>query len=654
MSHFLNAITQHYADFGGRARRKEYWYFILFSVLASWLCEFVDVVFNLYTTAGDPAAGRIGIATTICSLFLALPSLSIMVRRLHDTGRSGWFALAPYLPVAMIFVGVAATIAGGFNAQAWPVERIVGGMQVFLALVFAWIGLAIYVLILLCMGSEPGANAYGTNPVTIDQPDANIASPQRVDAKVCPRCAETVKAAARVCRFCGCEFEERTVGGPDAERTPSPQTNAAVNYASLPTDATSRVGRVDLVDQPLRQAPADTGFDLRAEASRLSSQHRAAEVASESASSAPPRASRAGVVPPLLFGQESSDGLNESPNRQTFAWALSLPWLAFIAAIAILDPQRDSGTWWAIYLVFAVVNIALMKADQRANNGFMTQLGLFFALTLPIAAIPSWLWTRGSVFKTTRGPFWGYLATLIIGFALLMASPSMSTPPANSSTSPGVSSPSPVPTPPVEQPLAETAKATVQDEPAITFTGMLSCTSDACQLNGITFTPDSDAGRAVLAGCKQDDLCRVTGILSNRTDAGGTLSSVSAASRPVAGVDEAIPPSSLTQTEGPAQTGPTVLRVGDGVEKPTRIREVKPQYTEEATKAKIQGTVTLDAVIGPDGTVTDVRVTRSLDTVFGLDEQARKAAFATPFFPCKRQGQPVACVVSLEMYFTLR
>lgn len=100
--------------------------------------------------------------------------------------------------------------------------------------------------------------------------------------------------------------------------------------------------------------------------------------------------------------------------------------------------------------------------------------------------------------------------------------------------------------------------------------------------------------------------------------------------------------------------GGGAFRPGNGVDNPQRIREVKPQYTPEAMRAKIQGTVELEAVIGPDGKVTEVRVTRSLDKVFGLDEQARKAVFATPFIPCKRQGQPVACLVIFELQFTLR
>jgi protein TonB len=100
--------------------------------------------------------------------------------------------------------------------------------------------------------------------------------------------------------------------------------------------------------------------------------------------------------------------------------------------------------------------------------------------------------------------------------------------------------------------------------------------------------------------------------------------------------------------------GGGAYRPGNGVENPTRIREVKPAYTPEAMRAKIQGTVELEALVAADGKVAEVRVTRSLDRVFGLDEQARKAVFATPFLPCKKEGKPVPCLVTFELNFTLR
>ncbi len=84
------------------------------------------------------------------------------------------------------------------------------------------------------------------------------------------------------------------------------------------------------------------------------------------------------------------------------------------------------------------------------------------------------------------------------------------------------------------------------------------------------------------------------------------------------------------------------------------IREVKPQYTAEAMRAKIQGVVLLEAVVQTDGTVGDVRVIRSLDPVFGLDQEALKAARQWRFVPGRRQGQPVPVLVSIELTFTLR
>lgn len=100
--------------------------------------------------------------------------------------------------------------------------------------------------------------------------------------------------------------------------------------------------------------------------------------------------------------------------------------------------------------------------------------------------------------------------------------------------------------------------------------------------------------------------------------------------------------------------GGGAYRPGNGVENPTRLKEEKPSYTPEAMRAKIQGTVELEALIAADGHVAEVRVTRSLDRVFGLDEEARKAVFKTRFLPCKRQGVPVACLVTFELQFTLR
>jgi TonB family protein len=93
---------------------------------------------------------------------------------------------------------------------------------------------------------------------------------------------------------------------------------------------------------------------------------------------------------------------------------------------------------------------------------------------------------------------------------------------------------------------------------------------------------------------------------------------------------------------------------GNGVTNPTVIREVKPAYTAEAMRAKVQGTVWLQCVVLPDGTVGNVQITKSLDSTFGLDQEAIKAAKNWRFKPGMRMGEPVPVLVTIELTFTLR
>ena len=87
---------------------------------------------------------------------------------------------------------------------------------------------------------------------------------------------------------------------------------------------------------------------------------------------------------------------------------------------------------------------------------------------------------------------------------------------------------------------------------------------------------------------------------------------------------------------------------------PRLKHEVKPVYTQEAKDAGIQGTVLLDTEVLADGTVGDVKVTQSLDTKYGLDEQAVKAVKQWTFEPGTKDGKPVPVRVSIEMTFTLK
>ncbi|RPJ64363.1 MAG: TonB family protein [Acidobacteria bacterium] len=109
----------------------------------------------------------------------------------------------------------------------------------------------------------------------------------------------------------------------------------------------------------------------------------------------------------------------------------------------------------------------------------------------------------------------------------------------------------------------------------------------------------------------------------------------------------------------PAQATPSfapgAARRGEpGLTLPRVLREKKPTYTKEAMKAKLQGTVAMELVVQADGAVGDVRVLRSLDQTYGLDEQAVKAVKEWRFAPGRKDGKPVAVAVEIEMTFTLK
>jgi protein TonB len=98
----------------------------------------------------------------------------------------------------------------------------------------------------------------------------------------------------------------------------------------------------------------------------------------------------------------------------------------------------------------------------------------------------------------------------------------------------------------------------------------------------------------------------------------------------------------------------TVHKPGNGVSLPRVTRQVKADYTDEAKAKRIVGTVMMDVVVLADGSVGDVTVTRSLDTVYGLDANAVKAMKQWQFAPGTKDGRAVAVAISVEMAFTLK
>lgn len=120
MNWYLKVLKQ-YFDFNGRARRKEYWMFVLFNMIIGVVLGFFDGLLGLQIGSGAQAVGVIGL---IYSLAVLIPGIAVCVRRLHDIGKSGWMILIAFIP-------------------------IVGG---------------IWLLVLMCKDGDPGNNEYGPNP----------------------------------------------------------------------------------------------------------------------------------------------------------------------------------------------------------------------------------------------------------------------------------------------------------------------------------------------------------------------------------------------------------------------------------------------------------------------------------------------------------
>ncbi|WP_319462380.1 DUF805 domain-containing protein [Micromonospora sp. RTP1Z1] len=117
----IRSVLTQYVGFTGRARRSEYWWFALFTVLVGLAAAILDGVLGTTLGSGRGSTGVIGI---IVNLALLLPTLAVAMRRLHDTDRSGWWLLIGLVP-------------------------IVG---------------AIVLLVFFVLDSTPGTNRFGANP----------------------------------------------------------------------------------------------------------------------------------------------------------------------------------------------------------------------------------------------------------------------------------------------------------------------------------------------------------------------------------------------------------------------------------------------------------------------------------------------------------
>ena len=94
MEWYIKVINS-YSDFNGRARRKEYWVFTLWNIIFALLASLLDYSFGIVY----PLVGY-GPLYVAYALFVLVPGIAVTVRRLHDTGKSGWMYLVAFIPIA--------------------------------------------------------------------------------------------------------------------------------------------------------------------------------------------------------------------------------------------------------------------------------------------------------------------------------------------------------------------------------------------------------------------------------------------------------------------------------------------------------------------------------------------------------------------------
>lgn len=92
MNWYLKCLKQ-YADFNGRARRKEFWMFVLFNSIIAWALLSISLVFDLVSEIG------LSPLNSLYSLIVFVPTIAVSVRRLHDIGKSGLYFLVGLIPI---------------------------------------------------------------------------------------------------------------------------------------------------------------------------------------------------------------------------------------------------------------------------------------------------------------------------------------------------------------------------------------------------------------------------------------------------------------------------------------------------------------------------------------------------------------------------
>jgi uncharacterized membrane protein YhaH (DUF805 family) len=168
-----------YFTFSGRARRAEYWWFLLFVILLGIVASSIDglifgpAVETVTVTAEDGTTSTVeraeyggGPIATVAGLATFIPLLAVGWRRMHDTGRSGWLYILPTL-VVLGSILLTLLVGGIFVASGGGEPPESGGALAIIPLLGFLAGGIAFVLLLwwLTRPSDPGPNAYGPEPV---------------------------------------------------------------------------------------------------------------------------------------------------------------------------------------------------------------------------------------------------------------------------------------------------------------------------------------------------------------------------------------------------------------------------------------------------------------------------------------------------------
>lgn len=168
----IKACFARYVTFSGRASRPEYWYFFLFTLIVSIAAGLIDWLFftsvtTLETeTSSTTTAISDGPVQGLAALVLFLPQLAAAWRRMHDTGRSGWYVLLPTLLAAGAFAVLILGIGAASHFHGGTMDRLLtdATLLILIPTLIVLLVSPLIVLWWLTRPSQPGANRYGPNP----------------------------------------------------------------------------------------------------------------------------------------------------------------------------------------------------------------------------------------------------------------------------------------------------------------------------------------------------------------------------------------------------------------------------------------------------------------------------------------------------------